>query len=187
MNAIEKIIMNNQGREGKLALNTEKEEIPSSLVLETDTWGVVILKETNLGAAINEFSNFARMPATKPVPNDIHVIIEETIKLYREAHKNIAFTFHKGNNIGMLSLDKDQMKRAMINLLDNAVVSMENAGEVTITTSYNDALELVTIEIADTGAGIPPELKSKALHLIHRRQRSSSAHTRIPCGFEAAC
>ncbi len=114
-----------------------------------------------LKTLVNEFSNFAKMPATNPLPNDIHDIIDETLKLYREAHKNVIFTCIKGDDVPRVRVDRDQMKRVMINLLDNAVVSMENAGEVTIKTSYNDTLELVTVEVADTGPGVPNDLKPK--------------------------
>jgi two-component system nitrogen regulation sensor histidine kinase NtrY len=38
---------------------------------------------------------------------------------------------------------------------------MENGGKITIITSYNKPLDVVTIEIADTGCGVPPNLKTK--------------------------
>ncbi len=123
--------------------------------------GTIINEVDQLKELVNEFSNFARMPATKPVPNDINEIINETILLFREAHKDIKFEFNPGENIKRFSLDRDQIKRAMINLLDNAVVSMENGGKVSIKTSYNDTLELVTVEIADTGCGVPSNVKPK--------------------------
>ncbi len=121
----------------------------------------IISEVDQLKELVNEFSNFARMPATEPVPNDLNEVLQETLKLYKEAHKNIVFDFKAGSEIPRISLDKDQMKRAMINLLDNAVVSMDNCGRIEIKTSYNDVLDLVTIEIADTGPGVPPELKPK--------------------------
>lgn len=121
----------------------------------------IINEVDQLKSLVNEFSSFARLPATNPVPNDIDEIIDETLLLYREAHRNVTFRFCRGAHDVRLSLDRDQIKRAMINLLDNAVASMENCGTVAIQTTYNDALELVTIEISDTGAGIPPEIKPK--------------------------
>ncbi len=129
-------------------------------IFDECTW-TIINQVDELKTLVNEFSNFARMPATKPLPNDLHEIIDETLLLYKEAHKDITFKFIKGEAVKRFNLDRDQIKRALINLLDNAVDSMENGGTVTIRTHYNDAQEVVTIEIADTGYGIQPQLKSK--------------------------
>ncbi len=121
----------------------------------------IINQVDELKALVNEFSNFARMPATNPRPNDINQIIEETVMLYREAHKNITFDFEKDAAVPRLNLDRDQIKRTMINLLDNAIHSIENVGCISIKTSYNKTLEMVTIEVADTGCGVPPDLKHR--------------------------
>lgn len=121
----------------------------------------IISQVDELKSLVNEFSNFARMPATNPVPNDINEIIAETLLLYKEAHKEITFEFVKEQQVMRFNLDRDQMKRVMINLLDNAVYSMENGGRIVIKTGYNKALEMVTIEIEDTGRGVLPEIKSK--------------------------
>ena len=131
-------------------------------VFDECTW-TIINQVDELKALVNEFSSFAKMPATNLVPNDIHEIIDETLLLYKEAHKNITFEFLKGQEVVRLNLDRDKIKRVMINLLDNAADSMENGGKVTIKTSYNKPLEVVTVEIADTGCGVPPKLKPKLL------------------------
>jgi len=121
----------------------------------------IINQVDELKILVNEFTNFARMPATNPIPNDIHEIIDETLVLYKEAHKNIQFQFDKAQDMPRFSLDRDQMKRVMINLLDNAVDAIKNNGMVAIKTSYEKALEYVTIEVADTGCGVPANIKTK--------------------------
>ncbi|MFC1591132.1 ATP-binding protein [Thermodesulfobacteriota bacterium] len=121
----------------------------------------IVSQVDELKTLVNEFSSFAKLPATNPVPNDVHEIIAETLLLYKEAHKAINFKTVFESDMPRISFDRDQMKRVMINLLDNAVDSMENAGAITIATAYNKPLELVTIEIADTGPGVPPDLKGK--------------------------
>jgi len=121
----------------------------------------IINQVDELKTLVNEFSSFARMPATNPVPNDINEIIEETLLLYREAHKNISFYFIKKHEPLRFNLDRDQMKRVFINLLDNAVDSMENGGEISIQTAYNRMLDVVIIEVSDTGCGVPLKIRSK--------------------------
>jgi two-component system nitrogen regulation sensor histidine kinase NtrY len=63
--------------------------------------------------------------------------------------------------VGRLSLDRAQIKRVLINLLDNAVSSLENDGRIVLRTEYKTRLKMVTVEVADNGCGVPPELKPK--------------------------
>jgi len=121
----------------------------------------IINQVDELKTLVNEFSSFARMPATNPVPGNLHEVIEETLALYREAHKNILFSFKPHPTDIHFSFDRTQLKRVLINLLDNAVDSMENEGTVTIATSYNRIRDVVVIEVADTGTGIPPAIKQR--------------------------
>ena len=121
----------------------------------------IINQVDELKALVNEFSSFARMPATNPVPGDLHVVIQETLALYREAHKSITFVFKPHHTDIRFSFDRTQIKRALINLLDNAIDSMENGGQVTVTTSYNRIRDVIVIEVADTGTGIPPDIKHR--------------------------
>lgn len=137
------------------------QQITSDTRVFNECTATIINQVDELKSLVNEFSSFARMPATNPVPNDLHDMIEETLLLYREAHKTITFEFLKGQEPIRFSFDRDQLKRVMINLLDNAVDSMENGGRVTIKTIYKKILDVVVIEVADTGSGVPPELKSK--------------------------
>ena len=49
----------------------------------------------------------------------------------------------------------------LINIFDNAIHAIEHDGTITVTTVYNKTLEMVTIEIADTGCGIPLDIRHK--------------------------
>jgi len=53
------------------------------------------------------------------------------------------------------------MKRVMINLLDNAVDSIDGEGIVTVAVSHDPILKMVRIEIQDTGCGISPGDKAR--------------------------
>jgi len=127
----------------------------------SDCLGTIVAQVDDLKKLVNEFSSFAKMPATQPRANDIHEIIEETLTLYREARKDICFVFEPGRNVGRLSLDRAQIKRVLINLLDNAVGSLDNDGRIVLRTEYKAKLNMVTLEVADNGCGVPPELKPK--------------------------
>ncbi|MCX5884045.1 MAG: ATP-binding protein [Deltaproteobacteria bacterium] len=108
---------------------------------------------------VNEFSSFARFPSANPKPGEILPIIEETIALYREGHSAVRFKIKKSGNIPVINLDRQQIKRAMINLVDNAVSAIHSEGDITISLSHDVANKLVRVEVADNGHGISDEDK----------------------------
>jgi two-component system nitrogen regulation sensor histidine kinase NtrY len=110
---------------------------------------------------VNEFSTFARFPAANPTHSELPVIIEETVALYREGHTNISFDVSIAEDIPKLSLDRQQIKQAFINLIDNAVAALTGQGDIAITTTHDPILKMVRIEIADNGEGISDEDKTR--------------------------
>ena len=108
---------------------------------------------------VNEFSSFARLPAATPEPCYLPELVEEAVALYREAQPDIIFEIHSGPDIPQLSLDPQQMKRIMINLIDNAIAAMDGKGTIGVTLSFDPILKIVRLEVSDTGSGISPEGK----------------------------
>ncbi|MBF0203404.1 MAG: HAMP domain-containing protein, partial [Desulfamplus sp.] len=73
---------------------------------------------------VNEFSVFAKFPDTHMVSARIERIIQETIALYREGLENVDIQFSYPSDLPGFLLDRQQMKQAFINLLDNAVAAV---------------------------------------------------------------
>ena len=119
----------------------------------------IIKQVEELKHLVNEFSNFARMPAANPAPNSLVEIVQEALSLFRDSHPSTRFLFQQQNPLPLLDLDREQMKRVMINLLDNAVAAVNEGGEIEVTVSFDEILKIVRLEVADNGAGIPPEDK----------------------------
>ena len=103
---------------------------------------------------VDEFSLFARFPTANPKPCDLPPIIEETLALYKEGHKKINFNFNITEDIPRLNLDRQQIKQAMINLVDNAIGSIRNEGNILIILTHDPILKIVRLEVADDGTGI---------------------------------
>ncbi len=110
---------------------------------------------------VDEFSSFARFPTANPKPCDLPPIIEETLALYKEGHQNIDFEFSVTNNIPHLNLDRQHIKRAMINLVDNAIGSIKKEGSIIITLTHDPILKIVRLEVADNGSGISDKDKTR--------------------------
>jgi two-component system nitrogen regulation sensor histidine kinase NtrY len=140
-----------------------------------DECTMMIIKQVDeLKNLVNEFSSFARMPAGHPSPNDLNAILAEALVLFQEGHKEIEFSFHPDRRIPIFSLDREQIKRVLINLLDNAVSANEGQGSIVVASSFNPALQMVTFTVADTGCGIPPEDKPRLFEPYFSTKKSGT-------------
>jgi len=110
---------------------------------------------------VNEFSSFARFPSANPVACHLMPIIEETLALYREGHAGISFKIKNSSDIPILNLDRQQMKQALINLIDNAIGAIKGTGNIEIDVAHDPILKKVRMEIADDGPGISNEDKTR--------------------------
>jgi len=120
----------------------------------------IIKQVEELKNLVNEFSQFARLPTAELAPNDLNEIVKEALFLFKEGHRGINFQFQRGD-IPSLELDRDQIKRALINLLDNAVAAVEEKGEIKILTAYDSSSGIVQLEVADDGCGLAPEVRAR--------------------------
>ena len=135
---------------------------------------MIIKSVDELKTLVDEFSNFARMPAAQPTPNNLNEILREALTLYQEAHRNIVFTISTDDTIPLIQLDRDQIKRVLINLLDNAVAAIENTGNISIASSYNRELKMATFTVADSGHGITPEDRTRLFEPYFSTKKSGT-------------
>jgi two-component system nitrogen regulation sensor histidine kinase NtrY len=133
----------------------------------------IVKQVEELKGMVNEFSNFARMPASQPTPNQLNDIIQETLVLFQEAHKRIKFEFAP-NHIPVLNVDRDQMKRVMINLIKNSLTAIENEGKIRIQTDYDPRLQIIRLEVSDDGRGIPDEDKGRLFEPYFSTRKSGT-------------
>jgi two-component system, NtrC family, nitrogen regulation sensor histidine kinase NtrY len=126
-----------------------------------DCTQTIINQVDELIGLVNEFFTFARLPAVNLSLNDLNALIQEVLVLYRESQKRIDFSFLADSKIPKFPLDREQMKRVMINLLDNAVAAIEASGSIKVQTIYDPLLEMARIEVMDTGIGIAPKDKDR--------------------------
>ncbi|PLX79501.1 MAG: PAS domain-containing sensor histidine kinase [Desulfuromonas sp.] len=122
---------------------------------------VIIRQVDDLKNLVNEFSNFARMPTSNPTENNLNEVISEALILFQEGHRDISFSFSPDASLPIFSLDREQVKRVVINLLDNAVAATTSNGQVDIITQFHPELQMAAMSISDNGSGIAPEDKPR--------------------------
>jgi two-component system, NtrC family, nitrogen regulation sensor histidine kinase NtrY len=129
-------------------------------VLEECT-GTIIQEVDGLKHLVNEFSRFARMPALCPKPTDLRPLVEGVLGLYREAPAGVSVTMRAAPDFPLLEVDPDQIKRAVLNLVDNAVEALGGAGEVSVELAWAPETGQARVIVSDNGTGIASDDKDK--------------------------
>jgi two-component system, NtrC family, nitrogen regulation sensor histidine kinase NtrY len=110
---------------------------------------------------VDEFSRFARMPTLAPRPTDLRPVIDAVAVLYRESYPALTLVTRHAPELPLLNVDPDHIKRALLNLVDNAVEAVSGVGEVTVETTLLRETDGVRLTVSDTGPGIPTADREK--------------------------
>jgi len=119
----------------------------------------IIREVEGLQNMVNEFSRLGRMPRIKKAPSDLEALIKEALSIYHDMGYRI--TFSSMGHLPETDLDREQFRRALINLIDNAIAATAGGGEVSISVSFHSQSNTVKIDVKDTGTGISAEEKDR--------------------------
>jgi PAS domain S-box-containing protein len=112
-----------------------------------------------LKAMVDEFSRFARLPATRLELANLNEVVTQAVGLYEERLKGARIDLQLDADLPATMLDVEQIKRVFVNLIDNALEALGANGEerlIAIRTSRDVETGMVRAEVADTGQGIAP-------------------------------
>jgi len=115
----------------------------------------------SLKGLVDEFSQFARMPSPRAALVDPHQLLNETLALYDGLLAEVTIERRFAADVKEARLDPEQIRRVMINLIDNAVEAMERRGCIVVETQRDAANHVIRIIVADNGPGIPPAEREK--------------------------
>jgi two-component system nitrogen regulation sensor histidine kinase NtrY len=116
---------------------------------------IIVEQVDELKNLVNAFSRFARLPQLTLAPQDLNALIQETVLLYRESQPRVVLEFHPDFTLPLILLDREQVKRLLLNLLDNALASLGGVGNISISVRRHPADGRVELTVADNGRGIP--------------------------------
>ncbi len=108
---------------------------------------------------VDEFSRFARMPEVKLREVDFDAVVRSALDLY-EGSTGVRFDVDIDPSTARCKLDPEQMRRVLINLVDNAIAAMENQGQIRIRATRGGS-GILSIEVCDDGPGIEPQDRDK--------------------------
>jgi two-component system nitrogen regulation sensor histidine kinase NtrY len=122
---------------------------------------IIVSQVDELKNLVNEFSRFARLPHPALTLRDLNALVQEVLPLYQEVQPRITLKFHPHPDLPPLLVDREQVKRMLLNLLDNALASIPNAGTITVSLKADAAQERVELAVADNGIGVPERDKAR--------------------------
>jgi two-component system nitrogen regulation sensor histidine kinase NtrY len=117
----------------------------------------IVSEVRQLKRMVDEFSRFARMPAVHLRHAQLAEILQQAAGLYGDVKPGVSVSVTVDPEIELL-MDPEQIRRAVGNLLNNAVEATEQ-GEIRVTARR--APHRVLIEVVDPGRGVPDSDKEK--------------------------
>ncbi|HHV02418.1 MAG: ATP-binding protein [Bacteroidales bacterium] len=109
-----------------------------------------------LSNAASEFSNFSRFNTEEPVEVELNELIKEQIVLF-STFEHIKIHFESEVNQARVNVRRTQWVSVLVNLLSNAVQSIEEQSIGVISIHLTDEGESYLISVADNGPGVAPE------------------------------
>ena len=133
-----------------------------ALVEECTT--TIVGEVESLKGLVDEFAQFARMPAPRTVPVDLNAALTETLALYNGLFREIRLERVFASDLPRVRVDLEQIRRVVINLVDNAIEALGGshakprpdgaAPTIAVETRHDPGNGVARILITDNGPGI---------------------------------
>jgi two-component system, NtrC family, nitrogen regulation sensor histidine kinase NtrY len=119
---------------------------------------------------VDEFAQFARLPPSRPVEGSLNTVVEGALALYETAYPQVSLDRKIDEALPSLRLDGPQIKRVVINLVDNAIAAMGEKGRIEIGTFFDSQNRHAVLTVADDGPGVNAANRETIDREAHRRR-----------------
>jgi two-component system, NtrC family, nitrogen regulation sensor histidine kinase NtrY len=127
----------------------------------TESTRAIVAEVEALRTLVDEFAHFARLPAAQPVPTALAELIDQTLMLYDGLFRDVRFERRYAPDLPRVRVDPQQIKRVLINLIDNAVDALAKRGTIEVATEVDADAGRVRLIVADDGPGIPAAARAQ--------------------------
>jgi two-component system, NtrC family, nitrogen regulation sensor histidine kinase NtrY len=134
---------------------------PAAKALVDECTETIVGEVESLKGLVDEFSQFARMPSPRTVATDLSRLIADTIALYNGIFSAVRIEHRITPGLPLVRIDPEQIRRVIINLVDNAIEAMERRGEIIVEAQLDTANAIMRVIVADNGPGIPAGEREK--------------------------
>ena len=111
---------------------------------------------------VDQFASLAQFPTAQPRPADLNTVVDNSLALFAGRTDGVRLVRRMDAELPLVLLDPEAMKRALGNLIDNAVEAMNGSllRELRVTTALLPS-GMVELTVADTGAGLTDEMRER--------------------------
>ncbi len=113
---------------------------------------------------VNEFRDYARLPAAELKPTDLNALVGDVLQLYTNENAVVPVFTELDPRAPLIRGDAEQLRQVIHNLLQNAQDAQEGKadGAVTVKTDYSESSRRVRLSVRDNGAGFPEHILKRA-------------------------
>ena len=110
---------------------------------------------------VRQLLDFSQQHDPELTPTEVNAIIERVLTLTSYAFEGTRVRLHRelGHELPPLLADRHMLEQVLMNLILNAVQAIRGEGVVTVRSGHDGPW--CTIEVEDTGSGIPPDVLPK--------------------------
>ncbi|MDO9357564.1 MAG: ATP-binding protein [Polaromonas sp.] len=136
-------------------------------VLLTKSVKTIVDQVDAMKRLVNEFRDYARLPAAELKPLDLNSLINEVLQLYGSDNAVVPVRTELDPLCPPIKADSQQIRQVIHNLLQNAQDAQEGLAEgrpaqVTVKTEYSSTSQRVRLTVRDNGSGFPEHILKRA-------------------------
>jgi nitrogen fixation/metabolism regulation signal transduction histidine kinase len=113
---------------------------------------------------VNEFRDYARLPAAELKPVDLNALVNDVMQLYASENAVVPVYAELDPACPPIKADSQQIRQVIHNLLQNAQDAQEGRaeGRVLLKTEYSETSKRVRLTVRDNGTGFPEHILKRA-------------------------
>ena len=152
----------------RLAMKLSGKLAPPDEALLTKSVKTIVDQVDAMKRLVNEFRDYARLPAAQLLPLDLNALVTEVVHLYESDNAPVPIAMELDPLCPPILGDAQQLRQVLHNLLQNAQDATETAGvrdaaaQVLIKTQWNDSVRRVRLSVLDSGTGFPEHILKRA-------------------------
>jgi nitrogen fixation/metabolism regulation signal transduction histidine kinase len=137
---------------------------PAGQALLTKSVKTIVDQVEAMKRLVNEFRDYARLPAAELAPVDLNALVSEVMQLYLSDNAVVPVITELDSNAKPILGDAQLLRQVIHNLLQNAQDAQEGKDNalVTLKTDYSETSNRVRLTVRDNGSGFPEHILKRA-------------------------
>ena len=130
--------------------------------------GTIVAQVQSMKTLVNEFRDYARLPAAQLLPIDLNALVTEVLGLYAVQQESGRLHAQLAPDLPALAGDASQLRQVIHNLVQNALDAVDDqpGGQVTISTEAtrleDGAARAIRLKVVDNGPGFSEKILKRA-------------------------